>query len=59
VPVAYSPNDNIFYLDGDGVAWAEDTIEGELERVADDGDQMLSGIVAGGPPPTVPLPARR
>lgn len=28
VPVMYSPNDNIWYLDANGTAWGEDTIEG-------------------------------
>jgi hypothetical protein len=50
VPVAYSPNDTIFYLDGDGVGWAEDTIEGGLQRVADDGVQLLARIVQASAP---------
>ncbi len=44
VPVAYSPNDVIYYLDGYGVAWVHDTIEGELEKFADDGVRMMASI---------------
>lgn len=45
VPVIYSPNDVIFYLDGHGAGWCEDTIEGGLERVTEDGDRLVSRLL--------------
>jgi hypothetical protein len=45
VPVAYSPNDCIFYLDEKGAAWAIDTIEDtKASRYAKDGDAMMKRI---------------
>lgn len=45
VPVAYSPNDYIFFLDEDGVAWSVDTIgDSSPERFADDADAMMGRI---------------
>jgi len=44
VPVAYSPNDDIFFLDENGVAWVLDTIEGGVNRFADDADSMMAKI---------------
>lgn len=46
VPVAYSPNDLIFYLDADGSAWAEDSIEDPAAApYAPDGDAMMKRIL--------------
>jgi hypothetical protein len=43
VPVLYTANDCICYLDGDGGAWFEDTIEGPgPERYARDGDMLVA-----------------
>jgi hypothetical protein len=45
VPVAYSPNDCIFYLDEKGAAWVIDTIgDTKPSRYASDGDAMLKRI---------------
>lgn len=49
VPVAFGPSDMVCYLDPEGVAWAEDEIEGERVRFADDGAAMLRALVK--PPP--------
>jgi hypothetical protein len=46
VPVAYSPNDRIFYLDKKGACWAIDTIEDtKAVRYASDGDTMVKRIL--------------
>jgi len=46
VPVAYSPDDVIYYFDGDGAAWAQDTIEDPApSRFAASGDVMVTRIV--------------
>lgn len=45
VPIAYSPNDVIYFIDGKGVVWAIDTIEDERDaRFADDADAMMTRI---------------
>lgn len=44
VPVAYSPNDIIFYMDAKGVVWADDSIEGSQGRYAKNGDAMVARI---------------
>ncbi len=45
VPVAYAPNDYIFYLDGDGAAWVVDTVgDTPTEKFADDADKMMARI---------------
>lgn len=45
VPVAYSPNDYIFYLDQNGVAWMDDTVgDAGTERFAEDADAMMAKI---------------
>jgi hypothetical protein len=45
VPVAYSPNDYIFYLDQYGVAWMDDTVgDAGTERFAEDADSMMAKI---------------
>lgn len=45
VPIAYSPNDVIFYIDRKGVVWAIDTIEDERPvRFADTADAMMTRI---------------
>jgi hypothetical protein len=45
VPVIYSPNDVIYFLDGHGAAWCEDTIEGGLEPYAADADRMVARVL--------------
>jgi Leucine rich repeat len=46
VPVAYSPNDVIYYLDEQGRGYAEDTIEDTSARLcADDGIALVCRIV--------------
>lgn len=46
VPVVLAPNDVIYFLDGDGVAWAQDTIEEPAAtRFARDGDRMVARIL--------------
>jgi hypothetical protein len=43
VPVLYTTNDNVVYLDADGVAWGEDTIgDTELRVVAPDARSMMA-----------------
>jgi hypothetical protein len=50
VPVAYAPNDYIFYLDGNGVAWIVDTVgDGPTEKFADDADKMMVRIFTAKP----------
>lgn len=45
VPVAYSPNDCIYYLDREGRGWFEDTIEGPPFLCTEDGDRLFAQIV--------------
>lgn len=46
IPVVYSPNDNIWFLDAKGAAWAQDTIEDPRPvRWAADGDEMVTRII--------------
>jgi hypothetical protein len=46
VPVVYSPNDVIYYLDGHGAAFAEDTIEDPTAApFASDGDRLVARIL--------------
>ncbi|MFO0612308.1 MAG: hypothetical protein U0414_06960 [Polyangiaceae bacterium] len=45
VPVIYSPNDVIYFLDGHGKAWCEDTIEGGLAPYAADADRMVARVL--------------
>lgn len=46
VPVVYSPNDLIFFLDEQGRAWAQDTIEDPAaELYADDGRGLVTRIL--------------
>ncbi len=46
VPVVYSPNDIIYYLDEQGRAYAEDTIEDEKARLyADNGTSLVCRII--------------
>jgi hypothetical protein len=46
VPVAYSDNDMIAYLDGEGRAWFQDTIEhDDASQVALDGRTMVARLV--------------
>lgn len=47
VPVAYSPNDIIFYMDAKGVVWADDTIDGSKGKYAKNGDEMVGKIFKG------------
>ncbi len=45
VPVAYSPNDCIYYLDDKGAAWAVDTIaDTKASRFASDANAMMKRI---------------
>ena len=45
VPIAYSPNDGIFYMDEKGAVWAIDTIEEtKATRYADSGDAMMKRL---------------
>jgi len=45
VPVAYSPNDAIYFLDAEGAAWAQDTIEdARAAPFAKDGDELVARI---------------
>jgi hypothetical protein len=46
VPVIYTPNDGIGYLDADGAGWFHDTIEhASASRVAADGAALLAGFL--------------
>lgn len=46
VPVCFSPNDNIWYLDGHGAAFAEDTIGGSgVAPFARDGDCLVARLL--------------
>ncbi len=46
IPVVYTPNDVVYFLDGHGAAWAQDTIEGGAAvRFAADGDRMVARII--------------
>ncbi len=46
VPVAYSPNDVIYFLDEAGTAWAQDTLEDPSAiPFACDGDRMVARIL--------------
>lgn len=46
VPVAYSPNDGIFYMDEKGAVWAIDTIaETKATRYAASGDAMMKRLL--------------
>jgi hypothetical protein len=46
VPVVYSPNDIIYFLDADGKAWAQDTIEeSRATRYAESGRELVTQIV--------------
>lgn len=44
VPVAYSPNDIIFYMDAKGMVWADDTIEGSQGKYAKNGDELVAKV---------------
>jgi len=47
VPVVYSPNDIIWFLDGDGGVWVQDVIEDpQPVRWADNADRMMAKLVA-------------
>ena len=46
VPVIYTPNDGIGFLDAQGAGWFQDTIEDlDARRVADDGAALLAGFL--------------
>lgn len=45
VPVIYSPNDVVYFLDGHGTAWAHDTIEGGFDRFAEDADRLVARVI--------------
>ena len=47
VPIAYSPNDVIFFMDEKGVVWARDTIaETKSARYAASGDAMMKRLLS-------------
>lgn len=45
VPVVYAPADVIYFLDGRGRGWVEDTIEGGLVACADRADAMVARLL--------------
>ena len=45
VPVVYAPADVIYFLDGRGRGWVEDTIEGGLAPCADRADTMMARLL--------------
>lgn len=48
VPVLYTTNDNVVYLDADGIAWAEDTIgDTPLTMVAPNARAMMARVLLG------------
>lgn len=51
VPVVYSPNDVVYFLDASGAAWGQDTIEDtHAVPFAKDGDELVMRILGVAPP---------